>query len=113
MRNLSIILLTLLNSIFVIAQQDSISRHTPLFTQRPLIAAIETASTNILINRYDAWVRDLDWAKVTPKHWKDNLHKGFDTDGDAFETNFLSHPYHGSLFFNAARKNGSSFWRRF
>lgn len=110
MRHLLTILLILIYSNYFLAQQDSISMHTPLFTQRPLVAALETASTNILINRYDAWVRDLDWAKVTPKDWQNNLHRGFDTDGDAFETNFLSHPYHGSLFFNAARKNGSSFW---
>jgi len=92
------------------AQVDSISLHLPEFKNRPLIAALETVSTNILINRYDAWVRGLDWAKVTPEHWYNNLHTGFDTDGDAFSTNFFSHPYHGSLFFNAARKNGSSFW---
>lgn len=92
------------------AQIDSVSYQLPTFKKRPLTAILETAGTNILINRYDAWARDLDWAKVTPQHWYNNLHTGFDTDGDAFTTNFLSHPYHGSLFFNAARKNGSGFW---
>lgn len=89
--------------------QDSLS-HQPKFKDRPLTAVAETFTSNVLINRYDAWVRDLDWAKVTPQHWYDNLHSGFNTDGDAFGTNFFSHPYHGSLFFNSARKNGSSFW---
>jgi len=93
-----------------IAQTDTIPKHLPQFKNRPLIAGLETVSTNIIINRYDAWWRDLDWAKVTPDHWFNNLHSGFDTDGDAFGTNFFSHPYHGSLFFNSARKNGSSFW---
>jgi len=92
------------------AQNDSIVLHLPIFKHRPLRAVAETASTNILINRYDAWVRGLDWAKVTPENWYNNLHTGFDTDGDAFGTNFFSHPYHGSLFFNSARSNGSSFW---
>jgi hypothetical protein len=92
------------------AQTDSIAAHLPNFKYRPLIAVSETVAINVLINRYDAWVRDLDWAKVTPSHWYANLHSGFDTDGDAFSTNFFAHPYHGSLFFNAARKNGNSFW---
>jgi len=92
------------------AEIDSIPTHLPVFKYRPFIAIAEVASTNILINRYDAWVSDLDWAKVTPDHWFNNLHSGFGTDGDAFGTNFFYHPYHGSLFFNAARKNGSSFW---
>ena len=92
------------------AQLDSTSIHLPIFKKRPLTAIIETASTNILINRFDAWVWDKDWAKVTLNDWYNNLHSGFDTDGDAFSTNFFSHPYHGSFFFNAARKNGSSFW---
>ncbi len=110
MRNILILFLILVIPVFSFSQIDSVVLHTPHFKKRPLVAALETASVNILINRYDAWARDLDWAKVTPKHWRDNLHKGFDTDGDAFETNLLSHPYHGSLFFNAARKNGSTFW---
>jgi len=92
------------------AQLDSVSLHLPQFKNRPLVGATEIVATNILINRYDAWVRDLDWAKVTPEHWYNNLHTGFDTDGDPFGTNFISHPYHGSFFFNAARTNGSSFW---
>ena len=90
--------------------QDSIPNTLPHFKSRPLTAVLETFSTNIIINRYDAWARGLDWAKVTPQNWFDNLHEGFNTDGDAFITNFFSHPYHGSFFFNAARKNGHSFW---
>ena len=91
-------------------QYDSTLVHLPKLKLRPFTAAAEAASSNIIINRVDAWVRDLDWAKVTPQHWYDNLHTGFDTDGDAFSTNFFSHPYHGSMFFNSARSNGASLW---
>jgi len=80
------------------------------YKYRPAIAALETATINVLINRYDAWVANNDWAKVTPKDWYNNLHAGFQTDGNAFGVNFFSHPYHGSLFFNAARQNGKDFW---
>lgn len=98
-------------SIFATSQSsDTTLLYLPKFEVRPLIGAAETFSSNILINRVDAWIRDLDWAKVTPGHWFNNLESGFDTDGDSFTTNFFSHPMHGSLFFNSARKNGASFW---
>lgn len=39
-----------------------------------------------------------------------NLETGFTYDRDNFSTDQFSHPYHGNLFFNAARSNGYSFW---
>ena len=32
-------------------------------------------------------------------------------DDDGFQTNQIGHPFHGSLFFNAFRSNGYSFWQ--
>jgi len=110
MRKIFVIYILLLVLADSNAQRDTVISELPQFKGRPFIAAAEVASINIIINRYDACIRDLDWAKVTPDHWFNNLHTGFDTDGDGFRTNFFSHPYHGSLYFNAARKNGSSFW---
>lgn len=111
MKNALFIILTLVLNINLTAQTDSTSFHNlPKLQFRPMVSAAEVLSTNILVNRYDAYIRDLDWAKVTPQHWYDNLHNGFDTDGDAFTTNLFFHPYHGSLFFNSARANGNSFW---
>jgi hypothetical protein len=92
-------------------QNDSTLVHLPKLKLRSFVAAAEVASVNIIINRADAWVGGLDWAKVTPQHWYNNLRTGFDTDGDAYTTNFLLHPLHGSFFFNSARSNGASFWR--
>lgn len=31
-------------------------------------------------------------------------------DNDQFSTNLFAHPYHGGLYFNAARSNGLTFW---
>ena len=61
------------------------------------------------------WVRSWEdpadnWAKVTPDTWWRNLSMGWEYDGDNFLTNQFSHPYHGALFFNAARTNGYNFW---
>ena len=100
----------ILNSVSGQLDSTIYTKHLPSFTHRPLIAGIETISTNIIVNRLDAWVLGFDWAKVTADHWKDNLHAGFQTDGDPFATNLFGHPYHGSMFFNSARQHGASFW---
>ena len=34
----------------------------------------------------------------------------FCMDNDQFSTNLFAHPYHGNLYFNAARSNGLTFW---
>ncbi len=93
------------------AQSDSLYNKTiPSFEHHPIRAGLECLSTNIIINRYDAWARSLDWAKVNIDTWKANIHTGFQTDGDGFVNNFFGHPYHGSFFYNIARQQGASFW---
>ena len=39
---------------------------------------------------------------------KRNISNGFVWDNDKFSTNLFDHPYHGGLYFNAARSNGLS-----
>jgi hypothetical protein len=61
------------------------------------------------------WIRKWEnpednWAKVNSKTWWQNISKGWEYDGDAFQTNNFAHPYHGALFFNAGRTNGYDFW---
>jgi Domain of unknown function (DUF3943) len=79
--------------------------------KRPWGASLENLSVNILINRFDANIRNIHWAKVTPAHWKANLQMGLQPDYDHFTTNWLGHPLHGSLFYNAARNNGYNYWQ--
>ena len=80
-------------------------------TKRPGLAITEILGTNIILNRFNANVRNVDWAKVTPQAWQTNLSQGFHTDFDNFSTNWLGHPYTGSLYYNAARSNGYNFWQ--
>ena len=61
------------------------------------------------------WIRKWEnpednWARVTLDTWWQNISKGWEYDGDAFQTNNFAHPYHGALFFNAGRTNGYDFW---
>jgi hypothetical protein len=49
-------------------------------------------------------------ARVGTRSWGRNLETGFTWDADGFINNQLGHPYHGGLYFNAARVNGYGFW---
>jgi hypothetical protein len=55
--------------------------------------------------------RNKQWAKIGPDSWEENLENPWVWDNNAFKNNQFSHPYHGSLYFNAARSNGYSFWQ--
>jgi hypothetical protein len=57
------------------------------------------------------FVRDAEWAKVNPSSWATNIENPWQWDNDHFLNNQFSHPYHGNLYFNAARSNGYDFWR--
>ncbi len=74
-------------------------------------AAAETAGINVLVHCFDRFVMNEEFAKVTFKTIGDNLRNGFVWDNDQFSTNLFAHPYHGNLYFNAARSNGLSFWQ--
>jgi len=61
---------------------------------------------------FDRYLTRQDYARISwqtvghnlsPAHWE--------WDYDGFQTNQFGHPYHGSLYFNAFRSNGYSFWQ--
>ncbi|MEO6324733.1 MAG: DUF3943 domain-containing protein [Thermoanaerobaculia bacterium] len=59
------------------------------------------------MNRY---VFEEDFARISLNSVRKNFRTGFTYDRDKFKTNQGEHPYHGGLFFNAARSNGYDFW---
>jgi hypothetical protein len=56
-------------------------------------------------------VKRADFAKINFWTMGNNLSHGFVWNNDQFSTNLLGHPYHGGLYFNAARINGVNFWQ--
>src|ERR1039457_953814 len=56
------------------------------------------------------------WRTILYTTWKRTISAGFpwgpgwERDEDRFDNNFISHPYTGSLYFNAARANGYNFY---
>ena len=65
---------------------------------------------NALTWFYNWHVQRWGWANVGTLSWWENLRVGFAWDDDAFGVNQLAHPYHGSLYFSAARSSGYDFW---
>jgi hypothetical protein len=79
------------------------------------IAAAELAMVQFIPWALAKWSRPWDnpednWANVNSETWWRNISYGWEYDGDAFETNYFAHPYHGNLYFNVGRTNGYNFW---
>ena len=73
-------------------------------------AAAEVTGINLGVQLFDRWVLNSDFAQTTLRTLKRNFTDGMVWDNDFFITNMFAHPYHGNLYFNAARTNGLTFW---
>ena len=100
---------------------DSIGVLQPRLTQQPprqpkphpWKAAAEVVGINSFVHCYDRFIAREDFAKTTLNTIRDNFKRGFVWDNDNFNTNLFAHPYHGNLYFNAARTNGLNFWESY
>lgn len=72
--------------------------------------ALEVFSTNMLVWGFNKAINK-DCANINWNTIKYNFRKGPTWDTDQFTTNLFAHPYHGSLYFNAAREEGYNFWQ--
>ena len=77
----------------------------------PLKDAAFIVATNIGVWSFDRFVLQAEYARINFKTVRNNFKSGFVWDNDMFSTNLLMHPYHGGLYFNAARSNGKNFWQ--
>ena len=73
-------------------------------------AAAEATGINVSVQLFDRWALNSDFAQTTLRSLKRNFTDGMVWDNDFFITNMFAHPYHGNLYFNAARTNGLTFW---
>lgn len=74
-----------------------------------LQALVEDISINALVFSYDHFVQDRFWTYITNDVLKQNLTGGWVWDNDSFSGNQFAHPFHGSMFYNAAREHGLSY----
>ena len=78
--------------------------------QRFFTAAGELALVEFLPWAFDRYVTKDDFAYISIRTVKENFKNGFGYDHDSFNINQASHPFHGTLFFNAARSNGYGYF---
>ena len=96
----------------ILHRSDSIYTFTDprLQKKHPWRAAAETFGMNVGVWAFDRYVMNEDFAKISIGSIRRNIKHGFVWDNDQFSTNLFAHPYHGNLYFNAARSNGLTFW---
>ena len=66
---------------------------------------------NTTIWSFNRFVMKEDFAYINQHTVRENFRHGFMWDNDNLDTNMFFHPYHGNLYFNAARSNGYGFWQ--
>lgn len=77
---------------------------------RYLRAAANTVVTAYFVWQQN-WLTQRDYVMLTRRSWANAFSEGFEWDSDSLQTNFLGHPYNGSLYFQGARATGLSFWQ--
>ena len=90
-----------------VASDSTMALPTP---KRYWQAAAEVTAINVGVQLFDRYALNSDFAQTTLRTLKRNFTDGMVWDNDFFITNMFAHPYHGNLYFNAARTNGLSFW---
>lgn len=82
-----------------------------LSVKRPWKAAAEILGINLSVWGFNHFIMNENFAKINIHTIKNNLKTFPVWDTDKFSTNLVAHPYHGSLYFNAARSNNMNFWQ--
>ena len=86
---------------------------TYVAVRRPALAAGEVVAANLVVWIYDRYIRENGTNpgfRIGFNSFEENIKNGFEWDDNNFSTNQFAHPFHGSLYFNAARSNGMSYW---
>ena len=110
-RNLSPVLFIVLPYISA-AEPLANSTVAALGSQRhPVIAVTETLVINALFTGVTSFVFNFAWARPSAATIYNNFNSPWDWEAtDGFQVNQIGHPYQGSLYFNAGRANGFTFY---
>jgi hypothetical protein len=73
--------------------------------------ATQVLGINLLFMGFNRYVAKAEYGYVSFDTWKHNLKTGPEWDTDQFGINFIGHPFQGTLYFNAARSHGYSYWQ--
>ena len=73
--------------------------------------ALRVVGINALIWSTDKFILKEAFADISPATWTFNIKYGWEWDKDRFGMNFIAHPYSGTLYYNAARSNGYTYFQ--
>jgi hypothetical protein len=73
-------------------------------------AAGEWTAVQVIPWAFTRFIRNGEWSHLSIDSWLTNLKFSWQWDNNDFTNNQFSHPYHGAMYFNAARTNGYNFW---
>lgn len=94
------------DSLFIFNDSSRMKKH-------PWRAAFQNIVINAGVWADNRFERKADYAKISFHSIHENMKRGFVWDNDIFSSNQLLHPYHGNLFYSAARSNGLNYWESF
>ncbi len=84
------------------------------FVLRPKKNLLKGFGEGVFVNTFvwaaDRWLLGKDYYSKGWSTIKDNWEAGWLWDTDAFSTNFIDHPYHGNLYYTAAKTSGCTYW---
>ncbi len=75
------------------------------------LAIGEVIAINNVVWFFNEYLRGAAFTQVNPASWVNNIETGFVWDDNHFTTNMFAHPFHGSMYFGAARSNGFNYWQ--
>jgi hypothetical protein len=74
------------------------------------LASGEVFGINLFVWAANEYIRGAGFTQVSPRSWLKNIGDGFFYDDNHFNNNQFAHPFHGSLYYSAARSNGYGYW---
>lgn len=84
----------------------------PLYNKKSSLGLVALGVTMVNVTTFavDRYILNYDFARVGLNSWIHNFQTGWEWDIDRFSMNYFFHPFSGSMYFNAARANGYSFF---
>jgi hypothetical protein len=74
------------------------------------LAAADLAAALVVPWAMNRYVADEEWSRISMRTLGGNVRSSFCYDDDDLLMNQMGHPLHGSVYFNAGRTNGFTFW---
>jgi hypothetical protein len=101
--------------LFLTVQHIAVSEDTGTASEKELsprygIAALEAMGSNLFLLGINRYIRQADYAMISPDSMRTNLTTWWAWDQDEFSVNQIGHPYQGSYYFIAGRSNNLNFW---